>query len=106
MTNHSRILTSQLSSVFEVPSRLPSCMPHCCRYGPLLMAATGPWDSSINCLRMPRGLDVTKPDSWLTPIVSSKAPLGSAFAVVGDPSIVFVPYALVQGEQFTTYPVF
>jgi hypothetical protein len=70
------------------------------------MAATGSWDTSINCLRMPPDLNVSTPQAWLKPVVSPSTPLGAAFAVTNNPAVVFVPYALLQNEQFTTYPVF
>ena len=72
-------------------------------YGPLLLAATGPWDPLLNVVRMPAGLDPTRPADWLAPILGKP---GGYFHVVASPEYTFEPYMLVQAERFTTYPIF
>ena len=72
-------------------------------YGPLLLAATGPWDPLLNVVNMPDGLDVSSPSSWLVPTPNRT---GGFFSVKGAMAYTYAPYMLIQGEQYTTYATF
>ena len=73
-------------------------------YGPLLLAATGPWNPLLNVVNMPEGLDVSSPStSWLVPTPNKT---GGFFSVKGAMNHKYVPYMLIQGEQCTTYATY
>jgi hypothetical protein len=67
-------------------------------YGPILLAATGPFDPAHG-LRLTG--DPQSPRTWLTP--KSGQPLH--FVIAGDPEHDLRPYLQVGNERFTTYPI-
>ena len=71
-------------------------------YGPLLLAATGPWDPLLNVVRLPPGLDTSNPTAWLQP-TSGKPP--GYFSIKHAPDYTYEPYMMLQGEQMTTFAV-
>lgn len=74
-------------------------------YGPVLLAGSGPWNSTADALVMPAGVDPSCPSCWMTPAGDGNA---LHFTVAGAPGFSFKPYWEVQdaGETFSTYPCF
>jgi hypothetical protein len=99
-------LPMELVSVkYEGLSQLPPYTRSAFLYGPVLLSAQGPWNSTVDALVLPTGLDPAAPQDWLVP-----AGDGSAlhFNVSGAPGFTFKPYWEVQGplELFSNYPCF
>ena len=69
-------------------------------YGPLLLAATGPWDTAIDCIRIP-WFQRRPPIEWLRPDSQRQG----WFTVIGAPEYAYAPYMMIQGEQMTVFPV-
>ena len=85
-------------------SQLPPYARYSYLFGPVLMAFQGPWNSSVDALIMPSGLDPTAPGAWLT----GNSGGSLHFSVVGYPNYTVKPYWEVQtaGELFSNYPCF
>ena len=62
-------------------------------YGPVLLAAQGPWDAASDALVLPQGLDPANPGALLAPSADGNA---LHFDVVGAPGFTFKPYYEVQ----------
>ena len=86
-------------------SQLPPFSRWAYTYGPILLAAEGPWNNATDAIVMPPGLDPSAPASWMVPS-SDGQPLH--FNVTGAPGFGFVPYFEIQedGRQFSAYPCF
>jgi len=101
-------VTQDVSKLKEGPAFNCSMLGHArnasryaLEYGPILMAATGTWDPLVDCVRLPEGLDVANPGTWLVPTPGVRG----GFQVKTSPAFTFAPYMLVQHERFTTFPV-
>ena len=68
-------------------------------YGPILLAAVGAFDASVDAVALP-DVDPTAPEAWLA------AQGNLTFSVVGNAAVTFVPYGSIYGERFSVYPVF
>jgi DUF1680 family protein len=87
-------------------TQIPGFRRYAYSYGPILLAALGPWNSAINALSVnmtAAGLDPSAPGEWMAP-----APDGNPlhFVVKGVPGVSFVPYGEINTEQFSVYPAF
>ena len=71
-------------------------------YGPLLLAATGPWDPLLNVVRLPPGLDPSDPSAWLQPTPGKPS---GYFSIKHAPDFTYEPYMMLQSEQMTTFAV-
>jgi len=69
-------------------------------YGPILLAVTGPWESSTDTIIL-KGVDALRPEAWLMPLTDQ--PLH--FTVEGQTGYRYLPYLEIVNEVFEVYPV-
>jgi len=83
-------------------TQIPPYSRYAYEFGPILLAAMGPWNNTVDALVMPSGLNPLLPAVWLQPIVGQ--PLH--FQIVNQTSFTFIPYFEINDQQFDVYPLF
>lgn len=74
-------------------------------YGPILLAATGAWDSDLNVLPL-SGVNPSQPDTWLIPAGGNNTLHFNVSIGSGSGVVTFLPHFEIQYEQFSAYPAF
>lgn len=94
-------LDAQLSStLYTGLTQIKPFKRYAFEYGPVLLAVTGPWNSTIDSIHVP-GVDGASPQDWMVP---ASTPLH--WTVRGNPGLLVMPYFEVQDQLFEVYPVF
>eukprot|EP01047_Picozoa_sp_COSAG01_P031967 COSAG01_NODE_2292_length_7969_cov_3.362262_6_plen_403_part_00 len=78
--------------------------------GPILLAGTGAWNASMDCLYLPK-LDPANPEAWLVRVDATAAAAQQRqllhYQVRGFPSVEFKPYFAVNAnDTYATTPAF
>jgi len=106
------VLTFTLPKAFSAvryvgSSQLPPYTRWAYLLGPVLMAAEGPWNATVDALVIPTAasLDPSMPAAWMQPQGDGNS---LHYTIAGAPAFRFRPYFEVQaaGEQFSVYPCF
>jgi hypothetical protein len=76
-------------------SQLPPYTRWGFKYGPVMLAAQGTWDSTVDALVMPQSanLDPSNPSAWMVPAGDGNS---LHFSVTGAPGVTFKPYFEIQ----------
>jgi hypothetical protein len=109
-TNITFSLPMNLTAVpYTGHSQLPPYQRAAFLYGPILLAGEGPWNSTVDALVLPSGLDPTAPSSWLVPAGDGNL-LHFNVSVGGNANSGFFykPYFEIQesGELFDVFALF
>lgn len=88
-------------------SQIPPYNRYSYLYGPVSLAAEGPWNTTIDALVMPQSanLDPANPAAWMQPAGDGNS---LHFTVAGAQGYTFKPYYEIQtaGELFSVFPCF
>lgn len=102
-----KTVSLNLSMAFRVTkyigfSQLEGHTRYAFEYGPILMAATGPWNSALDTIQL-TGLDAFSPTTWLNSAQDGN-PLH--FSVANRSGYGYMPYFEIQDSPlFAVYPV-